>query len=250
MKFQRLVAVFGLCVSMVGCGTQQEQPEGGEALVPVSEAPELHQDGASITIIEGLMPMLVPGSVRDGAAETPAGEQVSQEPGTVSAMSESLNQWGSFAYSGGTWGRSYETVVGTSCNGGHIRTRAVVFNSGRGNCGFVRWNSGSPTDCRMVVHVGVPSFTSGACQWEAWARPPTNVCGNNSCESSEGENVGNCPQDCDYCGNGFCGSFEDVNSCINDCGYCGDEYCAANEQGWCYTDCGSSCGGRFCEEPL
>jgi hypothetical protein len=84
MTFKRLVAVFGLCVSMVGCGMEQEQVEGGEALVPVTDAPEFHQDGASIAVVDGLSPLLVPGTVRAGMPEA------SVEG--VSAMSESLNQ--------------------------------------------------------------------------------------------------------------------------------------------------------------
>ncbi len=247
MNYKGLIASFGVLVCMAGCGTEKPAEETAEQrLVPVTEAPELRNGGSSIFVIDGPEPLLVPGTVRDGAIE--AVEQISEEPVLVSAMNATLNQWGSFRYDGGAFGKSYDVTVGGTCTGGQIRQSHNITDSGGGYCSFKRWYSSTPTDCRVVIHVGVGSFAEGHCQWEVYARPPTNVCPNSVCEYAEGETAFNCT-DCDYCGNGVCGVSDDPFTCLEDCGYCGDNYCASREVDFCFQDCGGgTCDPRmeFC----
>lgn len=65
-------------------------------------------------------------------------------------------------------------------------------------------------------------------------------CGNGACDG--GETAASCPSDCPACGDGICSANEDAFSCPTDCSFCGDGICSFDESGWCFEDCGSTCG--------
>ena len=73
--------------------------------------------------------------------------------------------------------------------------------------------------------------------------PPPSVCGDGVCENDE-SNI-NCPYDCSYCGDGTCGYYngvlENIVSCPVDCSVCGDGLITGNEQ----CD-GSNLNGQTC----
>jgi hypothetical protein len=78
------------------------------------------------------------------------------------------------------------------------------------------------------------------------------ICGDNVCDSANGENAANCLDDCaPQCGNGVCEANETPGSCAPDCvSTCGDGLC--NEAATaCPFDCTGvfgSCGDGFCTE--
>jgi hypothetical protein len=76
---------------------------------------------------------------------------------------------GTFGLGWSLFGYRYETVLGGTCKDGEQRSsaEAYVFN-GVGNCYVVRWMSGDPFDCRIVVHVGEAAFQTGTCYWAAY----------------------------------------------------------------------------------
>jgi len=67
-------------------------------------------------------------------------------------------------------------------------------------------------------------------------------CGNHICEPNEDEKI--CPEDCKWCGNGYCNPiWENSQNCPADCGgggRCGDGYCNSTSENWqnCPADCG------------
>ncbi|MFH1391811.1 MAG: hypothetical protein ABIH20_05860 [Candidatus Diapherotrites archaeon] len=98
--------------------------------------------------------------------------------------------------------------------------------------------------------------------------PPQETCGNKICDKDLGENIKNCPSDCELddkpkCGNGVCDDKEDWKSCPADCDKpekppkptCGDNICSSNETcSSCQADCGKCpidpteiCGDDVCD---
>jgi len=75
----------------------------------------------------------------------------------------------------------------------------------------------------------------------------TLTCGDGLCYERGGEDASTCPQDCDYCGNGFCGGLEDYYICAKDCDACNNGYCGPYEnENNCPQDCGDFCGNNYC----
>jgi hypothetical protein len=187
MNYKQMIAVVGLVAVSAGCGVEPESPapsaEKTQELVPASEAAELQDEsGASVTNIQGMMPYLVPGSSKLGFTQSELEEldraRAPQKPTSDEAERvHAMNFWpellfdGQFDYKGGTWGRSYDVVVGNMCNTGYVRDYANAYKlSGGGHCGVVGWYSDDMMDCRVRVHVGVSSFSSGTCAWQVYAR--------------------------------------------------------------------------------
>ena len=113
-----------------------------------------------------------------------------------------------------------------------------------------------PVDCgtacgNKVCEKGEsPVSCTEDCKW--------SVCGNGTCEASDG-GPSLCPQDCAAaCGDGKCAKGEDFVACPIDCGYCGDGYCSLQGgesiekcpddcKAACVPDCeGKECGSDGC----
>jgi len=76
----------------------------------------------------------------------------------------------------------------------------------------------------------------------------TLTCGDGLCYERGGEDASTCPQDCDYCGNSFCGGLEDYYICPKDCDACNNGYCGPYEnENNCPQDC-TVCGNGICGE--
>jgi hypothetical protein len=148
-----------------------------QQLVPVNEAPELRDEegSASVTNIHGTMPLLMRDSLELEVTESEI-EEVETLDGAEEWMREGdatdglvLYDDGTFGYSGGTWGRSYNVLLSAKCPG-YERSFAEAYTiTGRGSCNVVDWYSYDTSDCRVVVHVGVPSFKEGTCAWQVYA---------------------------------------------------------------------------------
>ncbi|RYZ39134.1 MAG: tenascin-X [Myxococcaceae bacterium] len=83
---------------------------------------------------------------------------------------------------------------------------------------------------------------------EDCALPPS--CGDGWCNN--GETSATCPSDCGpatWCGDGLCNGSETATTCPSDCGSvtCGDGLCDFHEMGWC-ADCGPICTGPNCPQ--
>jgi hypothetical protein len=175
-----------ILASMSSCvaGLEHSEPMPEEQqLVPVNEAPELldEEGSASVTNIRGTMPLLMRDSVELGVTESEVGEGGEFE---VLEVLNGAEEWmhegdttdglvlyddGTFGYSGGTWGRSYNVLLSAPCPG-YERSFAEAYTiTGRGSCSVVDWYSHDTSDCRVVVHVGVPSFKEGTCAWQVYA---------------------------------------------------------------------------------
>jgi hypothetical protein len=177
------LAAIAILVSMSSCVAELEHsaPMSEEQqLIPVNEAPELRDEegSASVTNIRGTMPLLMRDSLEFGVTESESAEigEVEMLDGAEEWMREGdatdglvLYDDGTFNYSGGTWGRSYNVLLSATCPG-YERSFAEAYTlTGRGSCNVVGWYSQDANDCRVVVHVGVPSFKEGTCAWQVYA---------------------------------------------------------------------------------
>ncbi|WP_141326885.1 tenascin-X [Myxococcus sp. AB025B] len=81
------------------------------------------------------------------------------------------------------------------------------------------------------------------------------LCGDNYCDSANGESASNCPEDCvaaPVCGDGICNGSETWVTCALDCPapnpWCGDGICNGSESSAsCPADCPNACGNGVCE---
>jgi hypothetical protein len=143
-----------------------------EELIPITEAPELQDDeaGASVTDIKGTIPQLLRGSLRIGTESEIHHSQNKITDEQALSLAPSLFDDGTFYYSGGIGGKSYDVIVSKMCYGYQRNyVNSYTYDSSGGNCSVVRWYSDDPRDCRVVLHVGVPPFKNGRCAWQVYA---------------------------------------------------------------------------------
>ena len=104
-----------------------------------------------------------------------------------------------------------------------------------------------PVDCGNACgnHVCNKGESPQSCPMDcAW-----QVCGNGTCEATDGGPLA-CPQDCAAsCGDQVCSKGEDFISCPIDCGYCGDGFCTLN-LGESQANCPMDCKGGQCDPSL
>ncbi|QSQ12194.1 tenascin-X [Myxococcus landrumensis] len=90
---------------------------------------------------------------------------------------------------------------------------------------------------------------------EPMCQPCAYICGDNVCDTANGESINTCPEDCTptpSCGDGSCNGSETSSSCAADCPappWCGDGVCNNAETNVsCASDCNSpTCGDRLCD---
>lgn len=142
-----LVAV-GLVIMFWGCGAELESPEpssGEQDVLPVDKAPNV-------------------------LPQPPA------EEGRVSALSfgPQLDAEGTFWYTTGLSGKSYNEIQGGPCRPGFMRSTAEAQTiDGSGSCSFGGWYSAQLNDCRIYAHVVVGSFGHGHCNWKTYSSEVT-----------------------------------------------------------------------------
>jgi hypothetical protein len=64
-----------------------------------------------------------------------------------------INSNTTYHHGGNLWSQDYEIVQGGDCSLRQQRTTVTSTNSGAGSCWVVDWNSSTPTDCRVRVHI-------------------------------------------------------------------------------------------------
>jgi hypothetical protein len=106
--------------------------------------------------------------------QSSATEEEAPELGmTESALEDTLGLTlfddGIISYSGGLGGKSENVVRSTTCKGFQRSYAEASYLSGRGDCYLVGWYSQDESDCRIVVHYGVPPLKSGSCSWKVYA---------------------------------------------------------------------------------
>jgi len=144
MKRGNTLVAVGLIITLSGCGAELEPaaPSSGEQeVLPVDKAPD-------------------------------ARPQPSAEDGSVSAMSfgPQLEAEGTFWYTTGLSGKSYNVLQGGACKPGFVRSGATAQTiDGSGSCSFGAWASDVTSDCQMYAHVVVGSFGHGHCTWKTYS---------------------------------------------------------------------------------
>lgn len=74
-------------------------------------------------------------------------------------------------YGGGIGGKSYDFSDGAWCPYAYIRNKVTTYtyDASGGGCSFVHWYSEDISDCRAIIHVGVPPFKQGRCVVQVYA---------------------------------------------------------------------------------
>lgn len=80
-----------------------------------------------------------------------------------------LYESGVINLSGGIGGKSQNRIVSAPCPGFQRTFLEAIKLSSGGTCNIVDWVSQDPTDCRIIVHVGVGSFGNVSCAWNVYA---------------------------------------------------------------------------------
>lgn len=171
MKFHTMysLVLVGAIMLMSSCVLEEEglmDDASSEGLVPADMSVELQEAGATISSIDGDMPLLIEGSLVLGDPAPPS-KAINEQ---IVEKSASLYDSGEFSYKSGMWGTSYDVLVSSTCYG-YIRDHgsAYAYDSNGGYCSFQRWYTEDPADCRMIVHVGASAYKHGKCAWSVYA---------------------------------------------------------------------------------
>lgn len=161
----------------------------------------------------------------------------------------------------------YEFATGSCAEDGSPCTVDMCV---QGICQHVPGNQGVACDDGDPC-TGYGSCLNGECIPGEILAECLSACGDGVCVGNE--DWENCPPDCGYCGDGFCGAHElglaggqcpadclaacgdgvcqggeNAQDCQLDCGGCGDEFCGLNETSVdCPVDCPPTCGNDLCE---